>query len=797
MIKALMIKQATPAATRFSCNNNKRILNRYQEGKIMRRKITAIITAIFMTIIAAMLPGGAMQTAKAAGTQNWAEVGTARFSQGYIDYTSLAFDAAGTPYVAYADWNNGRRATVMKYNGSSWETVGTAGFSAGMTADISLALDAAGTPYVAYFDGGNASKATVMKYNGSSWENVGTPGFSRNWAEFTSLAFDAADTPYVAYKDWGFGHKTVVKKYNGSSWETVGTAGFSADYATHTSLALDAAGTPYVAYVDFGNGEKATVMKYNGSDWENVGTAGFSAGSAKYTSLALDAAGTPYVAYVDGGNGEKATVMKYNGSSWENVGTAGFTEGDASYTILALDDAGTPYVAYKGYGSKVTVMKYNGSDWETVGTAGFSVGNIWFSSLAFDDAGVPFVALGHDKNATVMRLNNAPTDLDLSNHSVSEEQAIGTVVGTLSSSDPDRYESCTYSLVSGKGDDDNDSFSIVGDQLKTTKVFDYETKSVYRIRVHVTDAGGLYYDYQFAISIQNVQGDSNDNAIVVDMGPIIPKGAVGSAYSFTPTVTKGTSPYTWTATGLPTGLSIDSATGEISGVPTATGTSAVSATVTDSRGAVLTVGFDITIGYASLSIDTPSILAATIGESYTCSLSASGGDGSNSWYASGLPKGLSISRESGIISGTPGETGTFSVEVKVYDGEGRKATKTYSLVVSPPSAKGKYKIVPDTDSAYTVSTADGFTTLTIKSGVTGFRYLKVSLQPVVTHEGKETVVFVQQRAGVQIGYSFVEADFDADSNAGVGFNVMPGDIIRVYVVDALSNSSGTNPVLFQ
>ena len=503
-------------------------------------------------------------------------------------------------------------------------------------------------------------------------------------------------------------------------------------------------------------GAMQTAKAAGTQNWAVVGTAHFSTsgtGHETYTSLAFDDADTPYVAYQDSGNGDKATVMKYNRSSWETVGRAGFSADEALHISLALDDTGTPYVAYQDG--------------------------------------------GNDYKATVMRLNNAPTDLDLSTHSISEEQAFGTVVGTLSSSDPDRYESCTYRLVFGPGDDDNFSFGILGDQLKTTEVFDYETKSVYRIRVRVTDAGGLYYDYRFAIAIQNVQGDSNDNAIVVDMGPIIPKGAVGSAYSFTPIVTKGTSPYTWTATGLPTGLSIDSATGEISGVPTATGTSAVSTTVTDSRGAVLTVGFDITIGYASLSIDTPGILAAIIGESYTCSLSASGGDSSNSWYASGLPKGLSISRENGIISGTPGLTGTFSVEVRVYDGEGRKATKTYSLVVSPPSATGKYTIVPDTDSAYTVSTADGFTTLTIKSGVTGFRYLNVALQPVITHEGEETVVFVQQRNGGQIGYSFVKADYDAASNAGVGFNVSPGDIIRVYVVDALSNSSGTNPVLLQ
>jgi predicted extracellular nuclease len=50
---------------------------------------------------------------------------------------------------------------------------------------------------------------------------------------------------------------------------------------------------------------------------------------------------------------------------------------------------------------------------------------------------------------------------------------------------------------------------------------------------------------------------------------------------FTLEATGGTSPYTWTATGLPTGLSI-SAAGEVSGTPTQTGSFTVTATATDS-----------------------------------------------------------------------------------------------------------------------------------------------------------------------------------------------------------------------
>lgn len=48
-----------------------------------------------------------------------------------------------------------------------------------------------------------------------------------------------------------------------------------------------------------------------------------------------------------------------------------------------------------------------------------------------------------------------------------------------------------------------------------------------------------------------------------------PNGRVGSSYSFALQATGGLPPYTWTATGLPIGLSIAPSTGVVSGVPTA------------------------------------------------------------------------------------------------------------------------------------------------------------------------------------------------------------------------------------
>jgi len=338
-------------------------------------------------------------------------LGTAGFSAGTTYWTSLAFNN-GIPYVAYRDGDNGGKATVMKYTGNGatgWETVGTAGFSAGQADFTSLAFDN-GIPYVAYKDAGNSNKATMMKYTAGAWQNVGTAGFSAGTANYTSLAFDNG-IPYVAYEDLGNGGKATVMKYTaGAGWEAVG-AGFSAGDVYYTSLAFDN-GIPYVAYMDLSNSDKATVMKYTGNGatgWEAVGTAGFSAGQAEFTSLAFDN-GIPYVAYKDEDNSDKATVMKYTGNGatgWEAVGTAGFSAGEVWFTSLAFDN-GIPYVAYTdgGNSNKATVMKYTGNGatgWEAVGTAGFSAGDAYYTSLVFNN-GIPYVAYkdgGNGGKATV------------------------------------------------------------------------------------------------------------------------------------------------------------------------------------------------------------------------------------------------------------------------------------------------------------------------------------------------------------------------------------------------------------
>ncbi|MDD3654509.1 MAG: fibronectin type III domain-containing protein [Desulfotomaculaceae bacterium] len=119
-------------------------------------------------------------------------------------------------------------------------------------------------------------------------------------------------------------------------------------------------------------------------------------------------------------------------------------------------------------------------------------------------------------------------------------------------------------------------------------------------------------------------------------------------------------------------------------------------------------------------------------------------------------------------------------------------------VVDPPAVSGQYTLAPADDAAYTKDkTASGIDTMTVKSGVSGLQFFTVNINPVIAHEGNEKVVFVLMRGGVQINLNATGADFDSVHSATAGFNVQAGDVIKVYIVDDLTNAIDFNPNILQ
>ncbi|MEQ9166079.1 MAG: Ig-like domain-containing protein, partial [Fulvivirga sp.] len=131
--------------------------------------------------------------------------------------------------------------------------------------------------------------------------------------------------------------------------------------------------------------------------------------------------------------------------------------------------------------------------------------------LNIDDVSFP----GYTQNidwfyTTVAAPNGAPTDISLTAASINENNAVNTIIGNLSSIDPNPGNIFTYSLVSGSGSADNANFNINGAQLRSSVSFDFETKSSYSVRVRSTDQGGLFFEKSFIISINNINEAPNN-----------------------------------------------------------------------------------------------------------------------------------------------------------------------------------------------------------------------------------------------------------------------------------------------
>ena len=199
----------------------------------------------------------------------------------------------------------------------------------------------------------------------------------------------------------------------------------------------------------------------------------------------------------------------------------------------------------------------------------------------------------------------------------------------------------------------------------------------------------------------------------------LPNGTVGVAYSLALQATGGKGPYSWTVPGggLPPGL-ILSASGTLSGTPTAAGNSSFTITVADHSGATASSVMSMVVSPAPLSVTTPSLPGGTVGTAYSQMLTASGGTGGYTWAVSSgaWPAGLSFTA-SGGISGTPIAAGTANFTVTVTDSSKQSASKALSITVAPPPVTVTTASLP----GGTVGTAYS-QTLTASGGAGGYTW---------------------------------------------------------------------------
>ncbi len=222
------------------------------------------------------------------------------------------------------------------------------------------------------------------------------------------------------------------------------------------------------------------------------------------------------------------------------------------------------------------------------------------------------------------------------------------------------------------------------------------------LSVTYTPLTGYTGSDSFVYHASNSAGDSADATVsltilaptTVTIAPAsgaLPAATTGSAWSQTLSATGGSAPYTWTAHGLPAGITLNAATGALSGTPTTAGSFTFSVTAKEAGNVSATASYTLVVGAVTPGVTlavTPAagaLPAATTGSAWSQTFAVSGGTAPYRWQLSGaLPAGLTFS--DGSLKGTPTTAGSSAFTLTATDANGVAVQAAYTLQIKAAAA---------------------------------------------------------------------------------------------------------------
>jgi CARDB len=197
-------------------------------------------------------------------------------------------------------------------------------------------------------------------------------------------------------------------------------------------------------------------------------------------------------------------VLEENNAPGATVATLAATDthGEEHIFSLVAGTGATDNAAFRISGAALTLNA----------PANFEAKSSYSLRIRATDRGEPALTFEKIFTITVSNTNDTPSDLTLGRTTFTEERGPGAFVGTLSTLDQDVGQTFTYTLVAGTGDTDNDTFTIVGNELKTATNVSFETKSSLAFRLRVTDNGSpaAFFEKAVTLNITNVNESPTD-----------------------------------------------------------------------------------------------------------------------------------------------------------------------------------------------------------------------------------------------------------------------------------------------
>lgn len=170
---------------------------------------------------------------------------------GDVTGPAIAMSSDNIPYVSFVDAATGTLKLAHLTLGGTWSVESVDGSpTARALWYTSLAFDPAGRPAIAYF--GDASSGTLhLKYavkTAGGWLKERVADLPTGSAQHCSLAFDSDGNPWIAYFDGGASSLACARKIDGAWTHEVVDPTNMAGY--RPCIRIDASGNPAIAYVD-------------------------------------------------------------------------------------------------------------------------------------------------------------------------------------------------------------------------------------------------------------------------------------------------------------------------------------------------------------------------------------------------------------------------------------------------------------------------------------------------------------------------------------------------------------------